>query len=59
MLPCGTKGGSIRLWLGFASVFVASCTLASALPGDDSTDRFGQLFATGCERVFGHIGRRW
>ncbi|MGN4076212.1 hypothetical protein, partial [Burkholderia gladioli] len=41
MLPGGAKGGSIRLWLGFASVFVASCTLATALPGDAGTDRFG------------------
>ncbi|MEX3526051.1 MAG: DNA translocase FtsK, partial [Burkholderia sp.] len=56
MLPGGAKGGSIRLWLGFASVFVASCTLATALPGDDSTDRFGQLLAAGFEHIFGHIG---
>ncbi|WP_186102469.1 DNA translocase FtsK [Burkholderia gladioli] len=56
MLPGGAKGGSIRLWLGFASVFVASCTLATALPGDAGTDRFGQLLATGFEHVFGHIG---
>ncbi|WP_124094455.1 DNA translocase FtsK [Burkholderia gladioli] len=56
MLPGGAKGGSIRLWLGFASVFVASCTLATALPGDAGTDRFGQLLATGFEHVFGHVG---
>ncbi|MGN4150769.1 DNA translocase FtsK [Burkholderia gladioli] len=56
MLPGGAKGGSIRLWLGFASVLVASCTLATALPGDAGTDRFGQLLATGFEHVFGHVG---
>ncbi|WP_257744413.1 FtsK/SpoIIIE family DNA translocase [Burkholderia glumae] len=57
MLPGGRTGrGSIRLWLGFACVFVASCTLATALPGSDTSDAFGHLLAAGFERVFGHIG---
>ncbi|MBN3792354.1 DNA translocase FtsK, partial [Burkholderia sp. Ac-20353] len=47
--------GSIRLWLGFASVFVASCTLTSALSGPD-TNLLGHAFAAGFERVLGHIG---
>ncbi|WP_414442715.1 DNA translocase FtsK [Burkholderia sp. 22PA0106] len=59
MLPggAGTAGrGLIRLWLGFASVFVASCTLATALPGGDTGDAFGHALAAGFDRVFGHIG---
>ncbi|WP_246795580.1 DNA translocase FtsK 4TM domain-containing protein [Burkholderia perseverans] len=57
MLPGSRTGrGSIRLWLGFACVFVASCTLATALPGGDTGDAFGHALAAGFERVFGHIG---
>ncbi|WLE60187.1 DNA translocase FtsK 4TM domain-containing protein [Burkholderia plantarii] len=57
MLPGSRTGrGSIRLWLGFACVFVASCTLATALPGGDTSDAFGHALAAGFERVFGHIG---
>ncbi|MXN74640.1 DNA translocase FtsK [Burkholderia sp. 4701] len=47
--------GSIRLWLGFASVFVASCTLTSALAGAD-TNALGHALSAGFERVLGRIG---
>ncbi|RQR64892.1 DNA translocase FtsK [Burkholderia sp. Bp9126] len=47
--------GSIRLWLGFASVFVASCALTSALAGAD-TNALGHALSAGFERVLGRIG---
>ncbi|MDN7672652.1 DNA translocase FtsK [Burkholderia oklahomensis] len=59
MLPGGgglAGHGSIRLWLGFFCVLVASCTLATALPGDATTNALGHALAGGFERVFGHIG---
>ncbi len=38
----GLRGpGTIRLWLGFVCVLVASCTLEASLVGSDATDRFG------------------
>ncbi len=58
MLPGGgglAGPGSIRLWLGFAAVFVASCTLASALSGPD-TNALGHAFAGGFAHVLGPIG---
>ncbi|TCW80636.1 DNA translocase FtsK [Burkholderia sp. SRS-46] len=58
MLPGGdgvAGRGSIRLWLGFACVFVASCTLTSALSGAD-TNALGHALAAGFERVLGRIG---
>lgn len=39
MMPGGdglAGPGSIRLWLGFASVFLASCTLTSVLSDADT-----------------------
>lgn len=33
--------GSIRLWLGFVGVLTASCTLATALTGDATTNALG------------------
>ncbi|KVD36336.1 DNA translocase FtsK [Burkholderia ubonensis] len=58
MLP-GSGGlaghGSIRLWLGFACVFVASCTLTSPLSGADA-NQLGHALSAGFERVLGHIG---
>ncbi|KVA21895.1 cell division protein FtsK [Burkholderia ubonensis] len=58
MLP-GSGGlaghGSIRLWLGFACVFVASCTLTSPLSGADA-NLLGHALSAGFERVLGHIG---
>ncbi|AOJ10868.1 DNA translocase FtsK [Burkholderia mayonis] len=59
MLPGGgglAGHGSIRLWLGFFCVLVASCTLATALPGDATTNALGHALAGGFERVFGHVG---
>ncbi|MDR8758110.1 DNA translocase FtsK [Burkholderia pseudomultivorans] len=58
MLPGGgglAGRGSIRLWLGFAAVFVASCTLTSALSGPD-TNALGHAFAAGFAHVLGPIG---
>jgi S-DNA-T family DNA segregation ATPase FtsK/SpoIIIE len=57
MLPGGDAAGSgpIRLWLGFACVFVASCTLTSVLSGAD-TNLLGHALSAGFERVLGRIG---
>ncbi|ATE29086.1 cell division protein FtsK [Burkholderia mallei] len=35
--------GSIRLWLGFVGVLTASCTLATALTGDATTNALGHV----------------
>ncbi|AJY29372.1 ftsK/SpoIIIE family protein [Burkholderia thailandensis 34] len=48
--------GSIRLWLGFFCVLIASCTLATALSGDAATNALGHALAGGFEHVFGHVG---
>ncbi len=58
MLPGGgglAGRGSIRLWLGFAAVFVASCTLTSPLSGPD-TNALGHAFSASFARVLGPIG---
>ncbi|KHS11023.1 DNA translocase FtsK [Burkholderia multivorans] len=58
MLPGGgglAGPGSIRLWLGFAAVFIASCTLTSALSGPD-TNALGHAFAGGFAHLLGPIG---
>ncbi|HGL6312097.1 TPA: DNA translocase FtsK, partial [Burkholderia multivorans] len=58
MLPGGgglAGPGSIRLWLGFAAVFIASCTLTSALSGPD-TNALGHALAGGFAHVLGPIG---
>ncbi|KVL02708.1 FtsK/SpoIIIE family DNA translocase [Burkholderia cepacia] len=58
MLPGGgglAGRGSIRLWLGFAAVFVASCTLTSPLSGLD-TNALGHAFSAGFAHVLGPIG---
>ncbi|WP_261318279.1 DNA translocase FtsK [Burkholderia cepacia] len=58
MLPGGgglAGRGSIRLWLGFAAVFVASCTLTSPLSGPD-TNTLGHAFSAGVAHVLGPIG---
>nr|WP_321967492.1 DNA translocase FtsK [Burkholderia cepacia] len=57
MLPGGGLAGrgSIRLWLGFAAVFVASCTLTSPLSGPD-TNALGHAFSAGFAHVLGPIG---
>nr|WP_322082836.1 DNA translocase FtsK [Burkholderia sp. BCC1972] len=58
MLPGGgglAGRGSIRLWLGFAAVFVASCTLTSPLSGPD-TNALGHAFSSGFAHLLGPIG---
>ncbi|CAB3766794.1 cell division protein FtsK [Burkholderia puraquae] len=58
MLPGGgglAGRGSIRLWLGFAAVFAASCTLTSPLSGPD-TNALGHAFSAGFAHVLGPIG---
>ncbi|WP_419188696.1 DNA translocase FtsK [Burkholderia cepacia] len=58
MLPGGgglAGRGSIRLWIGFAAVFVASCTLTSPLSGPD-TNALGHAFSAGFAHVLGPIG---
>ncbi|RQS18999.1 DNA translocase FtsK [Burkholderia sp. Bp8998] len=58
MLPGGgglAGRGSIRLWLGFAAVFVASCALTSPLSGSD-TNALGHAFSNGFAHVLGPIG---
>nr|WP_063550196.1 DNA translocase FtsK [Burkholderia territorii] len=58
MLPGGgglAGRGSIRLWLGFTAVFVASCTLTSPLSGPD-TNALGHAFSNGFAHVLGPIG---
>ncbi|WP_436407824.1 DNA translocase FtsK [Burkholderia vietnamiensis] len=58
MLPGGgglAGRGSIRLWIGFAAVFVASCALTSPLSGPD-TNALGHAFSAGFAHVLGPIG---
>ncbi|RQR73412.1 DNA translocase FtsK [Burkholderia sp. Bp9015] len=58
MLPGGgglAGRGSIRLWLGFAAVFVATCALTSPLSGPDS-NALGHAFSNGFAHVLGPIG---
>ncbi|MBP0609102.1 DNA translocase FtsK [Burkholderia sola] len=58
MLPggAGLAGrGSIRLWLGFAAVFVSSVTLTSPLSGPD-TNALGHACSAGFAHVLGPIG---
>ncbi|RQU12460.1 DNA translocase FtsK [Burkholderia cenocepacia] len=58
MLPGGgglAGRGSIRLWLGFAAVFVASCTLTSPLSGPD-TNALGHACSAGFAHLLGPIG---
>ncbi|WP_322041126.1 DNA translocase FtsK [Burkholderia diffusa] len=58
MLPGGgglAGRGSIRLWLGFAAVFVASCALTSPLSGPD-TNALGHALSNGFAHVLGPIG---
>ncbi|HDR9057918.1 TPA: DNA translocase FtsK [Burkholderia vietnamiensis] len=58
MLPGGgglAGRGSIRLWIGFAAVFVASCALTSPLSGTD-TNALGHALSAGFAHVLGPIG---
>ncbi|PCE25004.1 hypothetical protein BWP39_10795 [Paraburkholderia acidicola] len=53
----GLRGpGTIRLWLGFGCVLVASCALEASLVDIDGVDRFGHALAGGFARLLGHIG---
>ncbi|WP_144159091.1 DNA translocase FtsK [Paraburkholderia sp. BCC1885] len=53
----GLRGpGTIRLWLGFVCVLVASCTLEASLLGMVGVDGFGHLLAVGFGRLLGHVG---
>lgn len=53
----GLRGpGTIRLWLGFVCVMVASCTLEASLIGAAGVDGFGHALAAGFGHLLGHIG---
>src|SRR5215467_4676434 len=58
-LPGGTglRGpGTIRLWLGFVCVMVASCTLEASLVDIASMDGAGHALANALGHVLGHVG---
>ncbi|TDN66867.1 DNA translocase FtsK [Paraburkholderia sp. BL10I2N1] len=58
VLPGGTglRGpGTIRLWLGFVCVMVASCTLETSLVHIAGVDGLGHALATGFGHLFGPI----
>jgi S-DNA-T family DNA segregation ATPase FtsK/SpoIIIE len=53
----GLRGpGTIRLWLGFVCVLVASCTLEASLIGAAGVNGFGHALAAGFGHLLGHIG---
>ncbi|MFP3565948.1 DNA translocase FtsK [Paraburkholderia sp. SIMBA_030] len=53
----GLRGpGTIRLWLGFVCVMVASCTLEASLIGAAGVNGFGHALAAGFGHLLGHIG---
>ncbi|MFL9983100.1 DNA translocase FtsK [Paraburkholderia sediminicola] len=53
----GLRGpGTIRLWLGFVCVMVASCTLEASLIGVAGVNGFGHALAAGFGHLLGHIG---
>ncbi|HEY1997480.1 FtsK/SpoIIIE family DNA translocase [Paraburkholderia sp.] len=53
----GLRGpGTIRLWLGFVCVLVASCTLEASLINVAGIDGLGHALATGFGKLLGHIG---
>ncbi|MFL9871168.1 DNA translocase FtsK 4TM domain-containing protein [Paraburkholderia megapolitana] len=53
----GLRGpGTIRLWLGFVCVLVASCALEASVIDIDGVDRFGHALAGRFARLLGHIG---
>jgi DNA segregation ATPase FtsK/SpoIIIE, S-DNA-T family len=59
VLPGGTglRGpGTIRLWLGFVCVMVASCTLEASLIHIDGIGGFGHALAGGFGHLLGPIG---
>ncbi|MEZ0604791.1 DNA translocase FtsK [Paraburkholderia sp. IW21] len=53
----GLRGpGTIRLWLGFVCVMVASCTLEASLIGAAGMNGFGHALAAAFDHLLGHIG---
>lgn len=53
----GLRGpGTIRLWLGFICVLVASCTLEASLIDIVGVDGLGHALAGGFGKLLGHIG---
>jgi S-DNA-T family DNA segregation ATPase FtsK/SpoIIIE len=53
----GLRGpGTIRLWLGFICVLVASMTLEATLVGIAGSDALGRGLAGGFGKLLGHIG---
>ncbi|KAE8757875.1 cell division protein FtsK, partial [Paraburkholderia madseniana] len=53
----GLRGpGTIRLWLGFVCVLVASCALEASLIGVAGVNGFGHALAAGFGHLLGHIG---
>ncbi|HEX7936400.1 MAG TPA: cell division protein FtsK, partial [Paraburkholderia sp.] len=59
MLPggAGLRGpGTIRLWLGFVCVMLASCTLEASLIGVAGVNALGHALAAGFGHLLGHIG---
>ncbi|MEM5439005.1 DNA translocase FtsK [Paraburkholderia diazotrophica] len=52
----GLRGpGTIRLWLGFVCVLVASCTLEASLIDAQGIDAFGHALSTGLTRLMGRV----
>ncbi|MFL9899125.1 DNA translocase FtsK [Paraburkholderia fungorum] len=53
----GLRGpGTIRLWVGFVCVMVASCTLEASLIGAAGLNGFGHALAAAFGHLLGHIG---
>ncbi|HEY4295935.1 MAG TPA: cell division protein FtsK, partial [Paraburkholderia sp.] len=53
----GLRGpGTIRLWLGFVCVMLASCTLEASLLGILGVNGLGRALAAGLGHLLGHIG---
>jgi DNA segregation ATPase FtsK/SpoIIIE, S-DNA-T family len=53
----GLRGpGTIRLWLGFVCVMLASCTLEASLISVTGINGFGHALAAGLGHLLGHIG---
>ncbi|CAN7382008.1 DNA translocase FtsK [Paraburkholderia sp. SIMBA_054] len=52
----GLRGpGTIRLWLGFVCVLVASCTLEASLVNVQGLDGFGHALSTGLTHLMGRV----
>ncbi|BCF97774.1 hypothetical protein PPGU19_023430 [Paraburkholderia sp. PGU19] len=52
----GLRGpGTIRLWLGFVCVLIASCTLEASLVNVQGLDGFGHALSTGLTHLLGRV----